>query len=146
MMLHTLLAAVVAFAPVALPAARQDTPKPAAEAAAVKVPDTPAGRALNEFVESFNAGGEKRKTWLSTRTTLNAEQVTSIFEQDAAFLGKHGAVTVVKLPTATDTKITAILRHATSGAHGHLTIEVEAQAPFKVSDMQLRGAQPDEIK
>ena len=146
MMLHTLLAAVVAFAPAVVPRIGQNAPKPAAEAAAVKLPDTPAGRALGEFVASFNAGGDARKTWLESRTTMNPGQIGQILQQDSDFLAEYGPVTVVKVPEASDSKIVAILRHAKSGNHGHLTITVQAEAPHKVSNMQLRGAAPEEIK
>ena len=39
---------------------------------AAKAPDTPAARGVTEFVESFNAGGQTRQTWLATRTTIQA--------------------------------------------------------------------------
>ncbi|HVL67849.1 MAG TPA: hypothetical protein VM364_11350, partial [Vicinamibacterales bacterium] len=104
------------------------------------------GRALNEFVASFNAGGDKRRAWLDERTTLGKEAVADILKQDTAFLEQHGAVTVVRVADSSPTRIVGIIRHDKSGAHGHLTIEVEAAAPHKVSNMQLRGATPDEVK
>lgn len=119
---------------------------PAAAAAAVKLPDTPAGKALSEFVMSFNQGGEKRKAWLESRTTLEQEQAGGILKQDTDFLAEHGPVTVVKVPQSSATSIQAVIRHAKSGAHGHLTIEVGAESPHKVTNMQLRQATPEEIK
>ena len=113
--------------------------------APVTVPDTPAGRGLKEFVASFNAGGAERHTWVTTRTTVNAENAAEILRQDAEILEEHGAFTIVRLPSATATTITAILKHAKSGVHAHLTIEASAEAPFKVVDMQLRGATPEEV-
>lgn len=116
-----------------------------APAAPVTTPDTPAGRGLKEFVASFNAGGEERKTWLTTRTTLPEEVRDNILKQDAAILEQHGAFTIVRMPTATPTSITAIMRHAKSGAHAHFTLEASADAPHKVTNMQLRGATPEEV-
>ena len=116
-----------------------------APAAPVTLPDTPAGRGLKEFVASFNAGGAERRTWVTSRTTMPAESAESILEQDAAILEQHGAFTVVRVATATDTVITAIMRHAKSGAHAHFMLEASAEAPFKVTNMQLRAATPDEI-
>ena len=113
--------------------------------APVATPDTPAGRGLKEFVASFNAGGAERKTWVTTRTTVNAEVAASILEQDAAILEEHGAFTLVRLPASTATTITAILRHAKSGVHAHLTLEASADAPYKITNMQLRGATPEEV-
>lgn len=124
----------------------QEPAKPAASDAAVKVPDTPAGRGLKEFVESFNAGGDKRKAWVESRTTVDKENAADILGLDAKLLGEHGKVTVVRVPKASDTNIEAILRHETSGAHGYLTLEVEAAAPYKITNMQLRPASPEEIK
>ena len=116
-----------------------------APAAPVTTPDTPAGRGLKEFVDSFNAGGDARKTWVTTRTTVPAEAAANILEQDAAILEQHGGFTIVRLPSATATSITAIMRHAKSGAHAHLLLEASADAPFKVTNLQLRPATPEEI-
>lgn len=113
--------------------------------APVTVPDTPAGRGLKEFVASFNAGGVERKTWVTTRTTVDADNAADILQQDAAFLEEHGPVTIVRVPTSSATMITAVIRHAKSGAHGHLTLEAAADAPHKITNMQLRPATPEEI-
>lgn len=117
-----------------------------APAVKVTVPDTPAGRALKEFLASFNAGGDKRRAWVEERTTVDDEAAADILKQDAAFLEEHGAMTVVRLPDAAATTIVAIVRHEKTGAHGHLTITVEPEAPHRVSNMQLRAATPEEIK
>lgn len=122
------------------------TQAPAATPAKVALPDTPAGRALGEFVASFNAGGEKRRTFLEGRTTLEKEQAAGILGQDTEILGEHGAVEVVRIPTQSETALTAVLRHEKSGAHGHLTLATEANAPHRVSNMQLRAATPEEVK
>ena len=145
MMLNLILAGALAVGSATV--ATQATQEAAAGAtAAVKVPDTPAGKALSEFVSSFNDGGDKRKAWLQTRTTLDPEQSEGILKQDTDFLAQHGPVTVVKVPQSSATNIQAIIRHAKSGAHGHLTIDVEAASPHKITNMQLRGATPEEIK
>lgn len=124
----------------------QEPTKPAQAAPAVAVPDTPAGRGLKEFVDSFNAGGDKRRAWIEQRTTMQKENGAEILRQDAEILGTHGPMTLVRVPESSPTKIVAILRHAKTGAHAHLTIEVEGTAPNKISNMQLRGATPEEIK
>ncbi len=113
--------------------------------APVAVPDTPAGRGLKEFVASFNAGGAEHRTWVTTRTTVPAEAAENILEQDAAILGEHGAFTIIRVATATPTAITAIMRHEKSGAHAHLLVEAAADAPHKVTNLQLRPATPEEI-
>lgn len=128
-MLHTLLVAVTLLIP----------------QAPVTVPDTPAGRGLEEFVTSFNAGGAERRTWVTTRTTVPAEAAANILEQDAAILEQHGAFTIIRVPSATATTITAIMRHAKSGQHAHLLVEASADAPHKVTNLQLRPATPEEI-
>lgn len=137
LVLAAMLSAPVAFV--------QEPAKPAA-ADKVTVPDTPAGRALTEFIESFNAGGDKRKAWVEGRTTIPKEGAANILQQDAEFLAEHGAMTVVRVPQASATTIVAIVRHEKTGAHGHLTLDVDAAAPGKVTNMQLRGATPEEIK
>jgi hypothetical protein len=113
--------------------------------APVTVPDTPAGRGLNEFITSFNAGGAERRTWVTGRTTVNADAAANILELDASLLEEHGAMSIVRLPSATATQLTVIVRHAKSGAHAHLTLEASADAPFKVTNLQLRPATPEEI-
>ena len=146
MVLSSVLAATLMVGMVGSVATQAAPPQAAAAPSSAKVPDTPAGKALNEFVASFNEGGDKRKSWLESRTTVGQEQAADILKQDSAFLAEHGPVTVVKVPQSSATSIQAIIRHAKSGAHGHLTIEVGAESPYKVTNMQLRGATPEEIK
>lgn len=146
MVLSSVLAATLTIGSMFGSVASQATSPQATAQTSAKVPDTPAGKALNEFVASFNDGGDKRKSWLENRTTVNQEQAAGMLKQDSQFLAEHGPVTVVKVPQSSATSIQAIIRHAKSGAHGHLTIEVGAEAPHKVTNMQLRGATPEEIK
>jgi hypothetical protein len=128
--------------------AAQEPAKPAAAApaAAAVVPDTPAGNALKEFIASFNAGGDKRRAWVEERTTIGKDDAAGILQQDGQFLEEHGAMTVVRVASATASNIVAIVKHAKTGAHGHLTLDVDAAAPHKITNMQLRGATPEEIK
>ena len=123
-------------------------PAPAAVAAtpAVVVPDTPAGKGLKEFVASFNAGGETRRAWVEERTTAGKDGAAEILQQDAQFLEQHGTMTIVRVVSASATSIAAVLKHAKTGAHGHLTLDIDAAAPNKITNMQLRPATPEEIK
>jgi hypothetical protein len=142
---HLVLAAVLFGSP-AGPAV-QDPAKPAAPAAAaVAIPDTPAGKGLKEFVASFNAGGEKRKAWVEERTTLPKEGAANILQQDAQVLSEYGEMSIVRVVSSSASNIVAILKHAKNGAHGHLTLEIDPAAPNKITNMQLRGATPEEIK
>jgi outer membrane protein assembly factor BamB len=113
---------------------------------AVKAPDTPAGRAVTEFVDSFNAGGQTRQTWLETRTTIGEDRSGNVLKMDAQLLQKYGALTVVRIVESSKESAAAVVRHGTSEVHGYLTIAVEAAAPFKVVNFGLRPATPDEIK
>ncbi len=140
-----LVAAVVLFGSIE-GSSIQEPAKPAAAPDAVAVPDTAAGKALSEFVESFNAGGDKRRAWVEERTTIGKDGAAGILQQDAEFLKQHGAMTIVRVPSSSAGTITAIVRHAKTGAHGHLTLNVETSAPYKITNMQLRGATPEEIK
>ena len=119
---------------------------PRQAAPAVKAPDTPAGRALTEFVESFNAGGDKRRTWVETRTTINEEPRANVLKMDAAVLQEHGPMAVARIVDSSDARVVVIVRHPKTGAHGHLTLEVDPAAPHKVVNMGMRGAKPEEIK
>ena len=125
----------------------QEPAKPAAPAAAaVAVPDTPAGKGLTEFIASFNAGGDKRRAWLEERTTMAKDNAAGILKQDAQFLAEYGEMSLVRVVSSSATNIVGIVRHAKNGAHGHLTLEIDAAAPYKITNMQLRGATPEEIK
>ena len=117
-----------------------------AAAPAVKAPDTPAGRALTEFVDSFNAGGDARRTWVETRTTVPEEPRANILKMDAGVLQQHGPMAIARIVSSTQTSVVAIVRHDKTGAHGHLTVDVEAAAPYKVIDLNMRGATPEEVK
>ena len=124
----------------------QEPTKPAAAAGTVAVPDTPAGKALKEFVDTFNAGGDKRRAWVEERTTIGKDGAAGILKQDAEVLKEHGAMTIVRVPSSPAGTIAAVVRHEKTGAHGHLTLTVDTSAPNKVTNMQLRGATPEEIK
>jgi hypothetical protein len=113
---------------------------------AVKAPDTPPGRALTEFVESFNTGGKTRQTWLETRTTVQDEPRANILKMDAQLLEQHGPITIARLVSSSQVQVVAIVRHAKTGAHGHLTVDVEPAAPHKVVNLGMRGATPEEVK
>ena len=113
---------------------------------AVKAPDTAAGKALAGFIESFNAGGDTRKTWVETQTTIEKEATANILQMDAQVLAEHGPVTIARIAASTDTTIAAVIRHAKTGVHGYVTIEVDKTAPHKVTNVNLRGATPEEIK
>ena len=115
-----------------------------AAAATVKTPDTPAGRALTEFVDSFNSGGKTRQTWLETRTTV--QDRANILKMDARLLQEYGPMTVVRLVSSSPEKVVAIVRHGKSYVHGLLTIDVEPTTPHKVVNLGMRGATPEEIK
>lgn len=128
------------------PAVPADMMQTTGKTAATTIPDTAAGRGLTEFIDSFNAGGDKRKVWVEGRTTMNKESGAGILQQDAAFLEEHGKMTVVRVPKATATTIEAVVRHEKTGAHGYLLLEVEPAAPNKITNMQLRAATEDEIK
>lgn len=143
---NLIAAAVVLFGSYGAASIQEPAKPAAAAAAAVKVPDTPAGKALTEFIASFNAGGDKRRAWVEERTTMGKDGAAGILQQDTQVLEQHGAMTVVRVPTSSAGNITAVIRHAKSGAHGHLTLEVDTAAPNKVTNMQLRAATPEEIK
>ena len=117
-----------------------------AAAPTVKTPDTPAGRALTEFVESFNAGGKTRQTWLETRTTVEDEPRANVLRTDAQLLETYGALSVVRIVSSSQESVVAIVRHGSSNVHGRLTINVEPAAPHKVVDLGMRAATPEEIK
>ena len=134
---RVILAASVLFGSVN--AAMQEPAKPV-------VPPTKAGKALTDFVESFNAGGDKRKAFLEERTTIAKEGHANILGQDAKFLQTNGAMTLVRVPSSSDDNITAILRFATGGLHVHLTLGLDPAAPDKITTMRLRPATPEEIK
>ena len=118
---------------------------PQTAAPIVKAPDTPAGRALAEFVQSFNAGGDARRTWVETRTTVKDEPRANVLEMDAQLLQQYGPMTIARIVSSSEAKVVAIVRHS-KGAHGHLTIDVEPAAPHKVVNLGMRGATPEEVK
>src|SRR5688500_1197964 len=113
---------------------------------AVKALETPAERGVTEFVDSFNAGGQTRQTWLATRTTIAEERAAAVSKMDAQLLQKYGALTVVRIVETSRASAAAIIRHGTSDVHGYLTIAIEPAAPFKVVNFGLRAATPEEIK
>ena len=134
---RVILAAALLFGPV--DAAMQEPARPV-------VPDTKAGKALTDFIESFNAGGDKRKAFVEERTTIPKETHANILAQDAKFLQTSGAMTLVRVPSSSGDNITAILRFASGGLHVHLTLGLDTAVPDKIATMRLRPATPEEIK
>ena len=55
-------------------------------------------------------------------------------------------MTIARIVNSSQAQVVAIVRHARTGAHGHLTIDVEPAAPHKVVNLGMRGAAPEEIK
>ena len=153
---NVLVLACLCFLPTAVASQPRDVQTPTVLASAmipaqvaapsVKPPDTPAGRALTEFVDSFNAGGQKRQTWLETRTTIEDEPRANLLEIDAQLLQKYGPLTVVHVVNSSPELVAAVVRHGTSDRHGYLTIAVEPTAPYKVVNLGMRAATPEEIK
>ena len=74
------------------------------------------------------------------------EGAAEILKQDAQFLDEYGEMSIVRVVSASASNIVAILKHAKNGAHGHLTLDIDTAAPYKITNMQLRGATPEEIK
>ena len=134
-----------AAAPPARPPAAASPATPQAAAPPVKAPDTPAGRALTEFVDSFNADTKTRLTWLETRTTLG-DAAAELAKTDAQLLEKYGALSIARIIRSAGESVEAVVRHSPSNMHGVLTITVEPKAPYKVVDLGLRAATAEEIK
>jgi hypothetical protein len=141
-----LSAAVAAWPPHHLQAFGVPTSALIPAQATVKPPDTSAGRALTEFVTSFNTGGKTRQTWLETRTTVEDEMRANLLEIDAQLLAKYGPMAVLRIISSSDESVVAVVRHGTSDRHAHLTIAVEPSAPHKVVNVGMRPATPEEIK
>ena len=139
-------AAVAAWPPHHLLASGVPTSAMIPAQVAVKPPDTPAGRALTEFVTSFNTGGKTRQTWLETRTTVEDEMRANLLEIDAQLLAKYGPMAVLRIISSSEESVTAVVRHGTSDRHAHLTLAVEPSAPHKVVNVGMRPATPEEIK
>ena len=146
MMLTGFFVTAMLLASSVIPVPSFQTARVLAPAAAVSVPDTAAGQALNEFVASFNAGGDKRRAWLEERTTGDAEQREMVLKQSIAVLEQQGPMKLVRVAESSPTQIVGIIHHAKTSAHRHLTITVEAAAPHKVTNMRMRPATPDEVK
>lgn len=102
-----------------------------------KAPDTPAGRALTEFVDSFNAGGKTRQTWLETRTTVGHEWRASLLENDTRLLHKFGALSVVRIVSSSPESVAAVVRYGMSGSYGYLRIAVQTTEPRKVVNIDI---------
>lgn len=112
----------------------------------VTAPDSPAGKALTKWIETFNKGGAIREAYLREDTTLDASQQKEIHQVDTQLLAEQGAVTLVKVTPESATRIVGIIKHAKSGLQGRLEIEADVKAPHKVLDMNLRGATEADLK
>lgn len=98
------------------------------------LPDTPVGRETRAYLEAFNAGDLATADRFIKRHFPTSPRDAEAF---AAFKNQVGGFSLVNIETATDTKLTALLRER-FGDYVRLEIEVEAAAPHHISTLRLR--------
>ncbi len=96
--------------------------------------------ALDAWIESFNTHDvAARKKFLQENTKLPQEKIDQFSEIDVRLRGEHGTIELVSVASATDSTITAELRHAGSGAMATVEVVLEGAAPYKIEVIRLSG-------
>lgn len=102
-------------------------------------PKTPAAKALDAWIKSYNADDlAARKEYMKKNTLLTQAQIDEHAPMDIEFRETEGALEIVKVESSTETEIVAQLRHSKSGASPTVRLEVEAAAPHRIKRMSLR--------
>ena len=98
------------------------------------LPDTPAGRETRAYLEAFNTGdAAKADRFIKQHFPTSPREA----EDFAAFRNQVGGFSLVSVETATETKLTALLRER-YGDYAQLEIEVEAAAPHQIKTLRVR--------
>jgi CubicO group peptidase (beta-lactamase class C family) len=103
-------------------------------AQALALPDTPAGAETRAYLEALNSGDAgKAAAFINDHFPTSPREA----EDFAAFQNQVGGFDLVRVETATQTQLTALLREH-YGAYARLEIEVDAAAPHHITAVRLR--------
>jgi CubicO group peptidase (beta-lactamase class C family) len=121
------------------PAPAGDEAKPATTAGeAVKLPDTPAGKTLAAFLQSFNTGDlQTMKRFHTARgdTDENAQK-------DMEFYNQSGGLKIHNVVRSSDYEITALVQKKSDGGWLNFTIQTQASAPHAIDTINIQPASP----
>lgn len=98
------------------------------------LPDTPVGHEARAYLDAFNTG-DAAKADAFIKQHFPASPMDA--EDFAAFKNQVGGFSLVQVETATDTKLTAVLRER-FGDYAALEIEVEATSPHQIKTLRVR--------
>jgi D-alanyl-D-alanine carboxypeptidase len=99
-------------------------------AAQAQLPDTPAGRQLARWLETFNQGDrEARQRFVSEQWPSRPNQNV---DQDLAFRAQTGGFDLIRVEESTMTRASVLAQERASDTLARLTMEVEAAEPHRI--------------
>jgi CubicO group peptidase (beta-lactamase class C family) len=104
--------------------------------AQTQFPDTPSGNQIKAWMAAFNAGDlEKYKEFVQANFPTRAQRA----DQDMGFRNATGGFDLKKVEESTPTKTVALVQERLSVQMGRITLEVEADAPHKITKLGLNA-------
>ncbi|PYP91829.1 MAG: serine hydrolase [Candidatus Angelobacter sp. Gp1-AA117] len=100
-----------------------------------QLPDTPAAHQFSAWLQAFNSGD--RATFLKFLESNNPERAAHI-DDDMNFRQSTGGFDFKKSEESTPTRFSALVQERNSDIVARLVIEVEPEAPHRITSMDLR--------
>src|SRR5262245_31884630 len=110
---------------------------PAASPADVKLPATPVGKRLREFVAAFNKGDAAALRKLHASSTA-PDQAKQRAARDLAFFRDHGRLGLLSVARSTDHEIAVVARTGLTEMVFEVTLEAEKAPPHRLARLGIR--------
>ena len=104
--------------------------------AQTQFPDTPAGHQCAAWVETFNRGDINA---LREFLQKNSPSRVSGVDREMDFRRRTGGFELKKIVESTPTKVVALVQERASDQMAHLTLEVQADEPHQITNIELRA-------
>jgi CubicO group peptidase (beta-lactamase class C family) len=109
---------------------------------AVKLPDTPAGKTLAAFLQSFNTGDLQTMKRFHTQRGDTDENA----QKDLEFYNQSGGLKIHSVIRSSDYEITALVQKKRDGGWLNFTIQTQASAPHAVDTIDVQPASPPSLE
>lgn len=102
----------------------------------VKLPDTPAGKTLKDFLQAFNTGNLETLKKFHSEHGGNSENAN----QDLNFFNQCGGLKVHSVTATSDYSIAVLTQAKNDGRWLNFAIEVGPSAPYSIEDIRVQPA------
>ena len=103
--------------------------------AQTQAPDTPAGHQFAAWLQAFNGNEDGYRAFLQKNFPSRADRL----DQDWNFRQRTGGFELRKVEDSSASKLTALVQERRSDQFARLTLEVQAAAPYQISQLEIRA-------